>query len=192
MWRNRKDVRWINIWIRGFTVCWIIRVRWVTLVVDREVYIGGVIRMIGVRVVRDTGIRERVVAPPTTVGGPEWRRTGRKEDTLLIARHVILCLAVVICLTIFLRGYNKQHNAFRQEVQLFPLGVWCGLAFLPLLFGFSHFSSFSFPHTLFPFHLGTLHAERLFTLGGGGTGSRHLLRASILNIAENFRIDFRN
>lgn len=104
------------------------------MIVNWKVHVGGVVGMIRVRVVRDTRIRKRIVTPPTIVWGPKWRRTGREEDTLLIARHVILCLAVVICMTIFLRGYNKQHNAFRQDVQLFLFGVWCGLAFLPFCF----------------------------------------------------------
>lgn len=114
------------------------------MIVNWKVHVGGVVGTIRVGVVRGARIRKRIVTPPAIVWGPKWRRTGREEDTLLIARHVILCLAVVICLTIFLRGYNKQHNAFRQDVQLFLFGVWCGLAcFVPFILLLRHLSCFS-------------------------------------------------
>lgn len=66
-----------------------------------------------IRMVGGSRTGEGIVAPPAAVGGPKWRAGG--EEDLLIARNVILCLAGVICLTIFLRGYNKQHNGIQTK-----------------------------------------------------------------------------
>lgn len=90
------------------------------MIVNGKIYIGCIIRMIWIRFIWNPRIKKRIITPPTAVVGPKWR-TRREEDTLLIARHVILCLAVVICLTIFLRGYNKQQNAFRQRSSTVPI-----------------------------------------------------------------------
>lgn len=104
------------------------------MIVNGKIYIGCIIRMIWIRFIWNPRIKKRIITPPTAVVGPKWR-TRREEDTLLIARHVILCLAVVICLTIFLRGYNKQQNAFRQRsstVPIFGMVMWsCVFPFCP-------------------------------------------------------------
>lgn len=47
---------------------------------------------------------------------PEGNGSRREVCVLLIARQVILCSTGVICLTIFLCGYNKQHNPFRRKL----------------------------------------------------------------------------
>lgn len=64
-------------------------------------------------------IRHGIIAPPTVGMRPEGNGSRREVCVLLIARQVSLCSTGVICLTIFLCGYNKQHNPFRRKLNPF-------------------------------------------------------------------------